>query len=231
MVDRRILVVAAHPDDEVLGVGASLARHVAEGDIVNILILAQGASSRGDDQGAVDQLRTAAAAAAAALGAQAPQFGGLPDNKMDELALLDIVKRVEAVIAQIKPHIVYTHHGGDLNVDHRLTHQAVVTACRPLPGSNLSAIYTFETASSTEWGSTAQGEAFKPTRYVDVSDFMENKRAALACYQMEMRPFPHARSMQAVDALATLRGAHSGLEQAEAFQSVLEINRKNGTTS
>ncbi len=227
MVDRRILVVAAHPDDEVLGVGATIARHAADGDNVNILILAEGATSRGGDENDVSALSAAAAAAAAVLGANAPRFAGLPDNLMDSLTLLDIVKHVEAVIDEVRPDIVYTHHGGDLNVDHRMTHQAVITACRPLPGSCVSTLYAFETPSSTEWASSATGETFKPTRFVDVTDFMAKKRQALICYEAEMRPFPHARSLEAVDALATLRGSQSGIARAEAFQVILEIDTQH----
>lgn len=227
MAGLQILVVAAHPDDEVLGVGATIARHVADGDNVNILILAEGATSRGGNENDVFALSAAAAAAAAIIGANAPRFAGLPDNRMDGLTLLDIVKHVEAVIDEVRPDIVYTHHGGDLNIDHRVTHQAVITACRPLPGSCVSALYTFETPSSTEWASSATGEAFKPSRFVDVAEFMDMKRQALRCYEAEMRPFPHARSLDAVDALATLRGSQSGIARAEAFQVILEIDTQH----
>ena len=223
MAEQTVLVIAAHPDDEVLGVGATIARHAAEGDKVHVLIMAEGATSRGDNADAVIALRAAAAAAASALGAEAPQFAGFPDNRMDGLDLLDIIKNIEAEIDAIRPDIVYTHHGGDLNIDHRLTHQAVLTACRPMPGTCVRAIYTFETPSSTEWASTALGETFKPTRFVDVTEYMEMKHKGLASYASEMRPFPHARSHEALDALAVLRGSQSGIDRAEAFQTVLEI--------
>lgn len=224
-----VLIVAAHPDDEILGAGATLARHARSGDVVHALILAEGATARdarrkvGTRASELAALREAAACAAAAIGARPPRFGGLPDNRLDSCALIDVVKLVEAAVVQLKPAVVYTHHGADLNVDHRMAHAAVVTACRPLPDACCRAIYTFETPSSTEWASTEQGVAFRPTRFVDAGPTLEAKLAALACYEAEMRPFPHARSIEAVQALAAWRGASVGLVAAEAFQVIREI--------
>lgn len=213
----RILVVAAHPDDEILGIGGTAARHADEGADVHVLIVAEGATSRNPDATEeLHHLRQAAAAAAAILGTRPPRFAGLPDNRMDSLDLLDIVKRVEEVVDDVRPRLVYTHHGGDLNVDHVLTHRAVLTACRPLPGSTVDGIFTFETVSSTEWAPEAAAQ-FHPQHFVDVTDTLERKLEALRAYDMEMRPFPHARSLRAVDAVARARGASVGMEAAEAF--------------
>lgn len=227
MRNRKVLVVAAHPDDEILGPGGTLAKHCAEGDLVHIAIAAQGATSRankesGTDQ-KVDRLKEVARKAASILGAKEPIFLDCPDNAMDSLTLLEIVQKVEAVIDDLKPSIVYTHHGGDLNVDHELVHRAVLTATRPLPGSPVKAIYTYETLSSTEWTATQQQIPFIPLHYVNISDYISRKLEALKAYELEMRPFPHARSYDAVEAQATLRGAHVGLKRAEAFGIVREI--------
>ena len=121
------------------------------------------------------------------------------------------------------PEVVYTHHAGDLNVDHRIVHQATVTACRPLPGSPVRALYAFETVSSTEWQTA--GESFRPQRCVDIEPFLGRKLRALDAYQAEMRPFPHARSHEAVEALARVRGAAAGLRAAECFVVVREVVR------
>ncbi len=229
MTARRVLVVAAHPDDEVLGCGGTVARHVAEGDIVQALILAEGATSRGAARGSrpgreqTDDLASAARAAARALGCREPILNGFPDNRMDELTFLDIVKVVETYIGEIKPQIVYTHHAGDLNIDHRLTHQAVLTACRPLPGAGVRAIYAFETPSSTGWNDPNTLAVFRPSRYVDIGRHLKAKAAALESYVQEMRAFPHARSKEAVEALAEWRGASVGCAAAEAFEVVREI--------
>ena len=224
-----ILVVAAHPDDEVLGCGGVLARHAAEGDTVHILIVAEGATSRDarrDPHGREPELAAlgaAASRAAAAIGAEEPRMLGLPDNRLDTLPLLDVIKPIEIVVEAVAPEIVYTHHAGDLNVDHRIVHQATVTACRAEPGSPVRAIYAFETVSSTEWQTA--GESFRPQRWVDIGPFLDRKLRALNAYQAEMRPFPHARSHEAVEALTRVRGAAVGLRAAECFMIVREVVR------
>ncbi len=224
-----ILVVAAHPDDEILGCGGALARHVVEGDTVHILIVGEGATSRdarSEPHGREPELAVlgaAASRAAVAIGAEKPTMLGLPDNRLDGLPLLDVVKPTEAIVEAVKPEIVYTHHAGDLNVDHRIVHQAVVTACRPLPGSPVREIHAFETVSSTEWQSG--GQAFRPQRWVDIEPYLDRKLLALEAYAGEMRPFPHARSREAVEALARVRGAAAGLRAAECFMVVREVVR------
>lgn len=219
-----ILVVAAHPDDEVLGCGGTLARHVTSGDTVSALIIAEGATSRDkENRSYVEELRSSAHKAANILGFDRTEFLGLPDNRLDTLDLLDIIKDIEKVIKNIRPDTIYTHHGADLNIDHRITHEAVVTASRPVPGSMIKRLYCYETVSSTEWSTPAIGNAFQPQRYVDISNNLEQKMSALSCYRQEMRPFPHARSMESVEALARVRGAQSGLNAAEAFSTVFEI--------
>lgn len=228
----RILVVAAHPDDEVLGCGGTIARHVSEGDQVDVLILAEGATSRDDERDPVaraaelERLRCAALRASEVLGTEIPQFGGLPDNRLDSLPLIDVVKLVERSVARICPNAIYTHHGGDLNIDHRVVHEAVMTACRPQPGSTVERILCFETASSTEWR-TPHYEPFLPGWYVDVADWMPSKIRALEAYASEMRPWPHVRSVPAVEALARWRGASVGCVAAEAFMLGRYVRRSD----
>ncbi len=230
ILSARVLVVAAHPDDEVLGCGATIARHVSEGDQVDILILAEGATSRDDDRDLLaradelERLRCAAVRAGDILGAGTPLFGGLPDNRLDSLPLIDVVKHVERSVAQICPDVIYTHHGGDLNIDHRVVHEAVMTACRPQPGSTVDRILCFETVSSTEWR-TSQFEPFLPNWYVDVANWMPTKIRAIEAYASEMRPWPHARSTPALEALARWRGASVGCMAAEAFMLARHVQR------
>ena len=225
----RLLVVGAHPDDEMLGCAGTLARHAEAGHEVHILIAGEGATARspeissGGTPAEVQALREAAKRAAAAIGALEPRFLGLPDERLDGMHLLDLVKRLENVLEEVRPTVVYTHHGGDLNLDHRLIHQAVMTACRPMPGQGVRCIYTYETVSSTEWGSGATGEFFAPTRFVEISAQLEKKMEALRIYHAEMRPFPHARSLEGIRALAALRGTSVGMEAAEAFMVVREL--------
>ncbi|PPR11144.1 MAG: hypothetical protein CFH41_01245 [Alphaproteobacteria bacterium MarineAlpha11_Bin1] len=220
-----VLVIASHPDDEVLGVGGTIARHVAAGDTVHSLIVAEGATSRPgiDDMAETKALCAAATAAAGVLSAEPPRLLGLPDNRLDTLALLDIVQPIEAVIAELKPQTVYTHFAGDMNRDHAITAEAVEIACRPLPGQSVSALYAFETVSSTEWGIGNMG--FMPQVFIEIVGELDLKIKALRCYDSEMRPFPHARSYEAVKALARLRGAQSGVGAAEAFMVRRELRR------
>lgn len=218
-VKDHVLVVAAHPDDEVLGCGGVMARHSAEGDAVYTVFLADGVSSRNSKKG-LSEREGAARKAAAILGSKTPLFLNFPDNRLDTIPLLDVVQAVESVIARIKPHIIYTHHGGDLNIDHVITQRAVMTACRPLAGSPVRAIYGFEVLSSTEWSIQDGVHAFLPSRFVNIECFMAQKLQAMQAYKMEIRPFPHPRSKKAIQALATFRGVQSGLNEAEAFTTL-----------
>ena len=204
-----------------------MAKHADRGDDVHILFLSSGVGAR-DNAPSIDlnekTLRCQAAEAAAnAVAAQPPRFANFPDNQMDSVPLLEIVRTIETAVSEISPNIIYTHHGDDLNVDHQRVCEATLTACRPLPGSTVERIYAFEVLSSTEWATPSSSRAFIPSRYVEVTVQMDKKRAALTCYGAEMRPPPHARSMEAVEAQAKLRGATAGVSYAEAFVTVREI--------
>ncbi len=218
-----ILVVAAHPDDEVLGCGGAIARHVVHGDAVHVLILAEGITSRAqerDREVATEDLHHLARGAEAAhriLGSASLQLEDFPDNRMDSVDLLTIVKRIETAIDLHRPTTLYTHHAGDVNIDHRRIHDAVVTACRPVPGQSVRELLFFEVPSSTEWQPPGSAAPFLPNVFVDISSVLEKKVAALDCYDSEMRDFPHPRSVRAVTALAQWRGATAGLQAAEAF--------------
>jgi len=218
-MNKDVLVVAAHPDDEVLFCGATIAKHAHQGDRVHILIVAEGLTSR-DENVAAEQraeLREASTKAARILGAKSIELGGLPDQMLDTLPFLDLVKLVERHVEKHAPEIIYTHHGGDLNMDHRLLNQAVMTAARPIPGRNFEGIYAGETLSSTEYSAPSVASSFIPSHHVDVAGLVECKIEALKAYEMEMREFPHARSYDAVRALSVLRGAQVGRLAAEAF--------------
>lgn len=220
----RIAAIFAHPDDEVLACGATLARHAAEGAEVRILILATGLASRGAAADvAFAALRQDGERAAAAMGAQGIEFADFPDNAMDSVPLLDVVKRVEAFLAAFPARRVYTHHAGDVNVDHRVVHQAVITACRPLPGAAVREILAGEVNSSTEWAPAGSLPPFLPTEFVNVSATLAAKQAAMACYGSELREWPHPRSLRGIEALARWRGTQSGCDAAEAFTTVRRL--------
>ena len=219
----RVLVVAAHPDDEVLGCGGTIARHADSGDQVQILIVAEGSTSRQQERDRAkvrDELSALAKAAQMAgsiLGAAGVELLDLPDNRLDSIDRLDLSKHIEHRIQRHQPHVVYLHHSGDVNIDHRLLHESVVTACRPTPGHVVKRLLSFEVASSTEWQPSGSAPAFQPNWFVDISEHWERKRDALVAYSSEMRDWPHARSLEAVEHLARWRGAQVGVHAAEAF--------------
>lgn len=222
-----VLVVAAHPDDEVLGCGATIAK-LSRQQPVRIAILGEGISSRYNrrqdaDRRALDRLQEQARAAAKTLKAASVEFGGLPDNRFDEVAFLDIVKQVERWIAAHKPRVIYTHHPGDLNIDHGLTFRAVLTATRPQAGCPVEEVYAFEIASSTEWAFQRIEPPFRPNVFVDVSSTLELKLKALRAYAGEMRPFPHPRSREALEAIARRWGSAAGIGAAEAFELIRSV--------
>jgi LmbE family N-acetylglucosaminyl deacetylase len=212
----KILVIAAHPDDEILGLGSTLHKHALSGDKIYCLILGEGAICRETERGnLIKQSREAAKI----IGFRNIQFECLPDNKFDTIPLLEICRIVERHVKEICPDIIYTHFKGDLNIDHRLTYQAVITACRP-GCSTVKEIYAFETPSSTEWG-----EGFRPNVFSEIGEIeLGRKFAALKCYETEIGESPHPRSIQALMSRAEYWGQLAGVKLAEAFELVKKIN-------
>lgn len=218
----RIAVVAAHPDDEVLLAGGTLARHTAAGGEAAILILATGGTGRRNRKSYVAKLRESARRAAKILGAERIEFAAFPDNAMDTVPLLSVVQRIEAFVNDWQPRVIYTHHARDLNIDHCIVHQAVLTACRPLPGAIVAEILAGEVNSSTEWAGTSE-LSFVPSDFVDIGGALAKKIEALACYADELRDWPHPRSRRGVETLACWRGTQAGFEAAEAFMIVRRL--------
>lgn len=213
-----VLAVVAHPDDEVLGCGGALALHADRGDRVQILILGEGMRSRDEySEQDVDALVVDAREAARILGADV-SFGGLPDNRFDSVALLDVVKIVERMRVEIDPDVVYTHHAGDLNVDHGVTERAVLTAMRPLPGERPRTVLAFDTLSSSEWAFSPALPGFRAQWFVDIGAAVERKAAALEAYRTEIRPAPHPRSREGIEVAARRFGMTAGVAHAEAFE-------------
>lgn len=217
-------VIAAHPDDEVLGCGGTIARLSRDGE-VHILILGEGISARYQhrtdaSQADVHSLQDDATEAAGLLGASSMEMAGLPDNRFDTLPLLDVIKQVERWIAAHGPTVLYTHHAGDLNIDHAITARSVLTATRPVPGCLVREVYAFEVGSSTEWSFDRFAPPFRPTMFVDISDSIETKIRAMEAYRSERRGYPHPRSAAAIRATAQRWGSVAGVSCAEAFDVV-----------
>jgi len=217
-MNKTILVIAAHSDDEALGCSGVIARHVAEGDNVHLLFMTDGVASR-SGSGDGDNRLTSAHSASKILRVTSFTNLNFPDNQMDSIPLLSIVKEVENKISGLQPEIIYTHHTGDLNVDHQITHKAVVTACRPQPSFCVEEIYAFEVLSSTEWN-TPGVAAFSPNVFIDITDYIDIKKQVIEVYSEEMRQPPHSRSIDNALRLNALRGNSVGVDYAEAFELI-----------
>lgn len=223
-----VLIVAAHPDDEVLGCGGTIAALRAREVRVTVAILGEGHTSRAETResataGGTDALRASSLAAAEQLGGPEVVHFGLPDNRFDSLPLIEIIKPIERLIAEREPATVLTQHGGDLNIDHAQTFRAVLTATRPTVGHAVRSVYAYEVASSTEWALQQFAPRFVPNVFVDIATTLERKLAAMAAYESEARAYPHPRSAPALRAQAQRWGSVAGLEAAEAFQLVRRV--------
>lgn len=218
-------VVVAHPDDEVLACGGTMARLAARGVPVHVLILATGLAARGAlEASAVEALQAEARTAVVErLGCASVEFGDFPDNRMDSVALLDVVQRIETFLTDTRADTVFTHHPGDINIDHGVVAHATLTATRPVPGSRIRRVWAGEVISSSEWGFPER--RFLPNAWVDISATLDRKVAALEAYHGEVRPFPHPRSPEALRALAMLRGSEIGTSAAEAFHILRQVER------
>ena len=230
-MSENILVVAAHPDDEVLGCGGTIARHAENGDRVHILIVAEGLTSRQEERCRsamgiqLSDLKSAAWKAKEILGAADVELLDYPDNRLDSVDRLDLIKSIEQRVALFQPETVYLHHSGDVNIDHRIVHDAVITACRPTPGHSVKRLLSFEAVSSTEWQPPTSAPIFQPNWFVDISLYWQSKKEALQAYSTEMREWPHPRSIKALHHLAQWRGAQVGCDAAEAFHLLRNIDR------
>lgn len=219
-----VIVVAAHPEDETLGCGGTIAKHVKAGDKVSVLILGQGVASRGGDpqniRAKINDLEKRSMAALAALGVVDVKYFGLPDNEFDAKTRLEIIKKINYDFSERKAELVYTHHWNDLNIDHRITFEVVMAICRP-QGDSVKEIRCFEVPSATGWYKPTDG--FIPNIFIDISSEVAAKSEALNCYGSEVRQYPHIRSLKGVENLSLYRGNSVNLECAEAFVLVRKI--------
>jgi LmbE family N-acetylglucosaminyl deacetylase len=211
-----VLVIAAHPDDESLGMAGTIYNYTKKGNQVDVLFLSSGVGSRDVPRENAESRKEAATKALKLLGCEQVFFGDFPDNAFDSVGILNISKFIETYIDKFQPNIVYTNYYGDLNIDHRITAEATLVATRPKPQSSVNALYFYEVLSSTGW--KFGSKSFNPNYYVDVTDSMPQKDAALRHYKNEMEPPPNARSFESIISLAKFRGSFIGFQFAEAFE-------------
>lgn len=230
----KILVVVAHPDDEILGMGGTMLKHVETGDDVKVIYLATGITSRRGEthqnvsnyqsdkklgkttKKQIDNLRNDATKACKILGVADLTFYDFPDNEMDSVPLLKIIKTIEKEIKNVKPSRIYTHYRNDLNIDHRLIFKATLTACRPT-NKQIPDIYSFEVPSSTEWNFPSN---FSPNYFVNIDKELQKKLEAMEKYKNELRKFPHPRSIEGITVTAKKWGTVCGKKGAEAFEVI-----------
>jgi LmbE family N-acetylglucosaminyl deacetylase len=213
----RILVLAAHPDDESIGCGASIARWTAEGHEVAVWFATDGVSSRQERPETAAERLAASRNALALLGVETLYAEGFPDNAMDTVSRLTVCQAMDRAVDDFQPTWIVSHSQADLNVDHRIVGECAAVVSRPIPGASIKSVWHFEVPSSTEWFSNGR-TAFRPTAFLDVSDYWQAKLQALHAYGPEIPDWPHARSAEALEALARFRGSTVGVASAEAFE-------------
>lgn len=223
--NKSILIMAAHPDDEVLGCFGTVAKLIKEGYKAYTLILSGGKTSRGKvDKSELELLKQEMKKANDLIGVKKLFTADFPDNAFDSVPILKIVKEIEKVKEEVKPEIVFTHHVGDMNIDHQITHKAVLTATRPMKGECVKTIYSMEVPSSTEWNSFSQQTVFIPNVFFEIEETIDLKVEAMAKYRSELRKYPHPRSLQHIKELARVNGVKAGLNYSENFMLVRSIN-------
>lgn len=226
--NKKILIVVAHPDDELLGLGATMNKLIVEENIqTRVVILGEGITSRSAArdvkkwEAELKLHRENIYSAQKEIGYHSVGIYDFPDNRFDTVALLDLIKIIEKEKKEFNPSVIFTHHGGDVNIDHQRTFEAVITACRPMENETVDTIITFETPSGTEWRASTDPKNFIPNFFIEVSEQnVEAKIKGMENYEFEKRAFPHPRSPESLAILSKQRGIMVGVKYAEAFNIV-----------
>ena len=216
MKKSKILIIAAHPDDEILGCGGTIAK-MKNTHIIETIFMTNGVSARGTKrQKEIKKRKNSSIKLFKFLNLPKPTFYNFPDNRMDKVPLLKIVRKIEKKIKIFKPETILTHYSNCLNIDHRITFEAVITACRPINNLSVKKILSFEVPSSSDWA-LFKGKKFEPNYYVDISKHIKDKLDLIKFYKDELRKYPHSRSIQSIKSLASFRGVSCGVKFAEGF--------------
>jgi LmbE family N-acetylglucosaminyl deacetylase len=217
-----VLVIATHPDDEVLGCGGAMARHASQGDQVHVVVVTRGLPELFPPE-QIEETRRELQAAHALLGVSGVTFLDFPAPRLDIVPCHQIADALHKIIRKIEPHTIYLPHRGDIHIDHLAVYTATLVAARPVNGISVQKMLSYETLSETEWAPPFGDDAFIPTVFVDIGAYIDKKLQALACYQSQLKDPPNPRSLRSVEALAIFRGGTVSLYAAEAFMLVREI--------
>lgn len=225
---KKALIIVAHPDDEVLGMGGTIAKLNAKGIETHLLIVTDGSSSQyrnAENLGSIIEKKKAETKAACdLLGVRSVLYGNLPDMKLDAVPHIDINAVIEGAIRSLCPDTVFTHFYGDVNLDHQAVFKSVMVACRPLSGQCVRRLYCFENPSSTEWNAISSATVFVPNYFVNIGDYLKTKLDALSCYQTELRDYPHPRSIGHIERINVAEGIKLGLPAVERFLLIRELD-------
>ena len=225
----RVLVIAAHPDDEVLGMGGTIAKYAEQGAEIALLIVTDGSTSQYKDdpnlEKIIEEKKAETKACANVLGIKHIFYGNLPDMKLDVTPHVEVNRVIEGVIDEFQPSIVFTHFVGDVNKDHQCVYASTLVACRPVSEQCVKKLFLYAVPSSTEWNVQTASTAFLPNWYEDISGaYAEKKYKGLECYTTELRDYPHPRSVQYLRTADTAEGNRVGLLAAESFILLRNVN-------
>lgn len=217
-----ILVIAPHPDDEILGVGGTIAKHTSFGHNVYICIATKGTPPMFSKE-SVEKVKNEAINAHKVLGVKDTYFLDFPAVKLEECPKYELNASISRIIAQVKPEVVYLPHRGDIHLDHKIVFDSSMVALRPLGNEKAKEIYCYETLSETEWDAPNITNAFIPNTWIDISDFIDIKKKAISMFESQIKSYPHPRSIKAIEALSEYRGSNMGIKNAEAFMLIRKI--------
>ena len=218
----KVLVISAHPDDEVIGAGGTIARHVDHGDEVYWCVVTQAYNPPWSEK-YLEQARQQVYDVKKVLGIEEVFFCGFPTVKLNTLPYIEVSAALENIVSQVEPVIVYTTPHDDINKDHRIVYECTLVASRPLPGSSIQRLLSYELGPSSRQGLVSGGCGFLPNVFVDISEYMDKKLEAMSCYKTELKEFPHPRSLEGLRLIAEERGLSVGLKAVEAFRLVREV--------
>ena len=221
--NNKVLIIAAHPDDEILGCGGTILK-LKQTHIIQVVFLTNGVSARTNNKKKIMKRKNECLKLFKYLKIPKPIFFNFPDNKLDTVPLLKITQKIEKILFKFKQHTVMTHYENCLNIDHQIAFKSTITACRPLKNISVKKILSFEILSSTDW-SLFNKKQFQPNYYIDISNNIKKKLELMKYYKTELRKYPHSRSLKGIETLARMRGISSGTKFSEAFLLVRELKQ------